>query len=208
MLTLPTPRDDRHSLPEPLRRLGDPPSGRAVFSACGSYRWWLERRWCPQAPRLLFIGLNPSRADAGRDDPTLRRLIGFARGWGFGGLEVLNLFARVGARPEILRRSADPVGAATDAWLRHRLRVLPKVWLGWGNQGGWRNRDREVLELLEQERARLFCLGLTAAGQPRHPLYCPARLPLQAFAASCGSRSVPTAASWPELRVATPSTSC
>ena len=83
----------------------------AQFSPCGRYRWWLQRCWDPQRPPLLFIGLNPSRADAQRDDPTLRRLLGFARAWGYGGLEVLNLFARISASPAALRRCADPVGA-------------------------------------------------------------------------------------------------
>ena len=36
-------------------------SGTAAFSPCGLYRWWLERLWQPAAPRLIFIGLNPSR---------------------------------------------------------------------------------------------------------------------------------------------------
>ena len=31
----------------------------AMFSACGRYRWWLERRWDSAGPTLLFIGLNP-----------------------------------------------------------------------------------------------------------------------------------------------------
>ena len=76
----------------------------AAFSPCGQYRWWLERLWQPAAPRLLFIGLNPSRADGQRNDPTLRRLLGFAQRWGYGSLEVLNLFARVSPSPAVLRR--------------------------------------------------------------------------------------------------------
>ncbi|WP_043705621.1 DUF1643 domain-containing protein, partial [Synechococcus sp. CB0205] len=99
-------------------------TGRAALSSCGRYRWWLERQWQPQAPRLLFVGLNPSRATAERDDPTLRRLIAFAQAWGYGSLEVLNLFARISASPAVLRRSADPIGLQTDQWLRRRLGVL------------------------------------------------------------------------------------
>jgi hypothetical protein len=42
---------------------------------------------------ICFIGLNPSTADAEVNDPTIRRCIGFAHDWGFGGLLMLNLFA-------------------------------------------------------------------------------------------------------------------
>ncbi|MGA0337414.1 MAG: DUF1643 domain-containing protein [Vulcanococcus sp.] len=151
-------------------------TGRAALSSCGRYRWWLERQWQPQAPRLLFVGLNPSRATAERDDPTLRRLIAFAQAWGYGSLEVLNLFARISASPAVLRRSADPIGPQTDQWLQRRLGVLADapgaaVWLGWGNGGRWRDRDQAVLRLLRQQAVPLLALGLTASGQPRHPLY-------------------------------------
>jgi hypothetical protein len=159
----------------------------ATFSPCGQYRWWLERVWEPAAPRLIFIGLNPSRADGRRDDPTLRRLLGFARGWGYGSLEVLNLFARISPSPAVLRRAADPVGAETDAWIRARLLAHPQapIWLGWGNHGRsnhgvWRGRDRAVLALLQGRD--LWAVALTAAGQPRHPLYVPADVAPQPLA--------------------------
>jgi hypothetical protein len=147
----------------------------ASFSACGHYRWWLERVWAPERPRLLFIGLNPSRADGRRDDPTLRRLLGFARSWGYGALEVLNLFARISPSPALLRRAADPLGPHNDAWIGARLAAQPQapLWLGWGNQGSWRHRDRAVLALLPGRAC--IALGCTASGQPRHPLYLPAR---------------------------------
>lgn len=165
-----------HSLPEPPR------CGSARFSRCGGYRWWLERRWQPEAPRLLFVGLNPSRADGERDDPTLRRLIGFARDWGFGALEVVNLFSAITSRPVVLHRHADPVGPGTDGWIRRRATApqVAAIWLGWGEGGGWRHRDRAVLRLLQQCGAMERCgvIGFTAAGRPRHPLYLPAGLRL------------------------------
>lgn len=162
-----------------------PTAGAASFSPCGQYRWWLERQWTPARPRLLFIGLNPSRADGDRDDTTLRRLLGFADRWGYGALEVLNLFARISPAPAVLRRAADPVGPANDGWLQARLAAQPlaPLWLGWGNHGVWRGRARLVLHLLDLSGGRqraVFCLGLTAGGQPRHPLYLPATAaPLQ-----------------------------
>ena len=118
---------DRHSLPELAAATATATAtaaAGAVFSPCGRYRWWLGRIWQPRGPRLLFVGLNPSRADAQRDDPTLRRLQTFARDWGYGGLEVVNLFARISASPAVLRRSADPVGPENDRWLEQRLRAL------------------------------------------------------------------------------------
>lgn len=168
---------DRPGGPEPMLR------GDAAFSTCGHYRWWLERVWAEERPRLIFIGLNPSRADGRRDDPTLRRLLGFARSWGYGALEVLNLFARISASPAQLHRASDPVGADTDAWIRARLAAHPAapLWLGWGNQGCWRGRDQALRALLAAAAAERPCgsLGATAAGQPRHPLYLPATRVLQ-----------------------------
>jgi hypothetical protein len=161
---------------------------QAAFSPCRRYRWWLERRWDPAGPVLLFIGLNPSLATAQRDDPTLRRLQGFARRWGYGGLEVLNLFARIASSPSGLRHSADPIGRENDRWLQTRLQALSDrpgsgLWLGWGNGGRWRHRDAEVLELIAAQAAPdalpLWVIGLTASGQPRHPLYAPGAAPLQ-----------------------------
>lgn len=186
-------------------------TGRAAFSRCRQYRWWLERVWEPQGSRLLFIGLNPSRADHRHDDPTLRRLMAFAAGWGYGGLEVLNLFARISPSPAALAQAADPVGAANAAWLRRRLRAADRyaspglIWLGWGNGGRRSGQDERVLKLLAPHQPRLACLGLTAAGAPLHPLYQPAASLLRPYGPSCG-RSAAAAAPWPAPPVATPST--
>ena len=98
------------------------------------------------------------------------------RSWGYGALEVLNLFSCISPSPAVLRRSADPIGPETDQWLRRRLTALAPlpgsaVWLGWGNGGQWRGRDQAVWPVLFQQDLPLLALGLTASGQPRHPLY-------------------------------------
>jgi hypothetical protein len=197
-----------HSLPEvftpPL-----PPAGAAVFSPCGGYRWWLQRTWQPERPTLVFVGLNPSCADGQRDDPTLRRLVAYGRRWGFGRLEVINLFGAVATTPMALKRLSDPVGADNEAWIRRCLRRLGPwrsealsahesagadpvgplgslLWLGWGNGGAWRGRDRALLALVGEFALEPFALCCTASGQPRHPLYCPAAMTPGPFAPSWG----------------------
>lgn len=85
-------------------------NGGAHFSRCRRYRYALWRQWQAAGPMLMLIGLNPSTADAERNDPTIRRCIGFAHDWGFGGVWVLNLFAWRATLPADLKAAADPVG--------------------------------------------------------------------------------------------------
>jgi hypothetical protein len=114
--------------------------------------------------------LNPSTADESADDPTIRRCIGFARGWGYGGLEVVNLFALRATDPRELRRSSDPIGLSNDAYLRDAAARAGAMVIAWGAHGVFRSRGAAALELLSP-RARLLALGWTNGGEPRHPLY-------------------------------------
>ncbi len=142
----------------------------ADFDETGAFRYRLWRRWDPSGPVVAFVGLNPSTADADQDDPTIRRCLGFARRWGFGALEVVNLFAWRATRPQDLRRAVDPVGPENDAVLKRTARDADRVVACWGVHGAWRQRDTEVLAWLP---GPLHCLGRTQGGQPRHPLYLP-----------------------------------
>ena len=64
--------------------------GGAVIT--GNYRYLLWREWNSSSKTISFIMLNPSRADASFNDPTITRCINFAKFWGYGRLEVVNLF--------------------------------------------------------------------------------------------------------------------
>jgi len=142
----------------------------AVFDASDRYRYSLWRAWSNDYPRIVFILLNPSTADEERNDPTLRRCIGFARAWKFGSVEVVNLFAyRATDTRELLKRD-DPVGDENDLFLRQAVERYSTVVVGWGSKGTLLGRDRKVLSLLADKKD-VFCLGITKDGQPRHPLY-------------------------------------
>jgi hypothetical protein len=141
----------------------------ADFDATGCYRYRLWRRWNAAADRLTFIMLNPSTADASVNDPTIRRCVGFAQHWGYGSLEVVNLFAFRTPHPRMLQQVADPVGTNCDAAILTAVQRSSCVVLAWGNHGQLYERDQAVLSLLKSKP--LYCLGLTQTGQPRHPLY-------------------------------------
>src|SRR4028119_2392792 len=89
----------------------------AIFDPTRTYRYALWRTWDAARPPVAFVLLNPSTADARRDDPTIRRCANFARTWGFGGLEVVNLFAFRATHPTDLKCAADPVGPQNDVHL-------------------------------------------------------------------------------------------
>lgn len=114
--------------------------------------------------------LNPSLADERSDDPTLRRCIGFARHWGLGGLNVVNLCAFRATKPGDLWSATDPVGPENDRYLEEaaaRDEVLVVAWGAHAKQA----RVQEVLEI--PGFGKLTCLRTTSRGYPSHPLYLP-----------------------------------
>lgn len=133
------------------------------------YRYSLTRGPADAREQVVFVMLNPSVADQTRDDPTIRRAIGFAHRLGFERLSVVNLFALRTTDPRGLYRARDPVGPDNDAAIRAAVADATLVIAAWGNHGALRGRAEHVLAMLP----RVHHFGLTAHGQPRHPLYVP-----------------------------------
>ena len=144
----------------------------AVLSDCGRYRYALWRIWEECLPVVMFIGLNPSTADATRDDPTVRRCVDFARRWGYGGLSIGNLFAYRTSHPRQLMTAEDPVGPDNDDWLLRLNAQAQLTVAAWGDNGTYRGRHHAVIRMFP----RLYCLKMSSQGNPRHPLYLAANL--------------------------------
>ena len=153
--------------------------GEATFSADGLYRYSLSREWLIGESTVAFIMLNPSIADAGHDDPTIRRCIRFAQDWGYRRLVIGNIFAFRSTDPAPLLLVDDPVGPDNDAWLRRICAEAEDVVCAWGNRGGYNGRGDIVKDLIGQERR--FSLGLTMVERPKHPLYVRADSQLERF---------------------------
>ena len=136
----------------------------------GNYRYLFWREWDSNSKTVSFIMLNPSRADAENNDPTITRCINFAKAWGYGRLEVVNLFAYRIPHPSLLRQVAEPIGMDNDHYILESVRRSDRVILAWGNHGMWRKQDLYTLDLLKNHN-HLYSLGITKRGCPRHPLY-------------------------------------
>ena len=111
-----------------------PLNSGAELSECGKYRYSLTRIWDETKPKVMFIMLNPSTADANNDDPTIRRCIGFAKSWGFGGLYVCNLFGFRATNPKELLKVNNPFGDQNIWHTRKLSDEVDTIVCAWGNK--------------------------------------------------------------------------
>jgi hypothetical protein len=136
----------------------------ATFSPCRKHRYVLTRIWDHEKPPVAFIGLNPSTANESQDDPTIRRVVRFSRSFGYGRVNMLNLFSYVTPYPHLLKECEDPIGY-NDEYLKYYCRNTDVVF-AWGNFDVF-GRDKEVMKFFPIA----YCLGKNKNGSPKHPLY-------------------------------------
>lgn len=161
----------------------------AGISSDGVYRWWLTRCWRVAGPWVHFLMLNPSTADADMDDPTIRRVMGFARDWGFSGVVVTNLFALRATDPTVLWNTgiehghAHIVGELNDTAILGAAGAASYTVCAWGSDRNARIRAREVLVKLDGLGVDLRALRVAKSGAPWHPLYVPGATHAMAYTA-------------------------
>lgn len=143
----------------------------ARFSRCRTWRYLLWRRWETDAKMCAFVMLNPSSATESEIDPTVRRCIGFARRWGYGGLYVLNIFSLRATYPKEIYRHPDPVGPENDATIEEICPLADKVICAWGNHGLLNGRGQAVKQKIARLGCTPLCFEITSKGEPKHPLY-------------------------------------
>ncbi len=146
-------------------------ASEAVYSPCLQYRYVLTRVWDAAGGKVVFVMLNPSTATEAQNDPTVERCERRARALGFGAFRVVNIFAFRATDPRVMRAQADPVGPGNDAAILDSVAWADRVICAWGSHGAHLGRGAAVTALLRGAGQPLWHLGLTQAGQPKHPLY-------------------------------------
>lgn len=159
-------------------------SAWAIFSRCERYRYALGREWDESLATMVVCALNPSTAGERVDDPTLRRMVAFAKRDGFGALVLVNAFGLRATDPHELVTHPDAIGPLNDAVIGRVVGVIAcgALVVAWGKGPSAKLRPR--LDVMPATIAaawgseRLLCWGSNADGSPRHPLYLPREMPL------------------------------
>lgn len=139
----------------------------AYFSKCRQYRYRLWRIWNDTLPLVMFIGLNPSTANETEDDATIRRVMRFARDWGYGGCVMVNLFPYVSTDP------AKLIECGKEELYRNRwclffvAQQCEEIIFAWGNFNAAIEGGNEVAKMFPHGK----CLKKNKNGSPIHPLY-------------------------------------
>lgn len=147
----------------------------ALFSDDRRYRYWLLRQWEPEKPNVAFIGLNPSTADETEDDPTIRRCMGFAVKWGYGGMLMMNLYAWRSTQPKRMweRYQKGYTISGGPKNMPEVLREYANVFHIEQTVAAWGADKLDRWRLFKSGDWKLDCLKINDDGQPGHPLYLP-----------------------------------
>ncbi|HEY7298180.1 MAG TPA: DUF1643 domain-containing protein [Xanthobacteraceae bacterium] len=156
------------------------------------YRLWLYRAWTEPAlrplqntlvPFVLWIGMNPSTADSNVNDPTISRIIRFTDDFGFRACTICNVMDYRATHPsDLCQPGVVPCSDENLGTIIHAALEAEKVILCYGVVSKVLQKyPRAVVEALRSNTIPLLCLGKTATGHPRHPLYLRSDTPLESF---------------------------
>lgn len=162
----------------------------ATLSDDGLYRYDLTRTWGDwDGPRLCWVMLNPSTADADQNDPTIRRCIAFSQAWGYDSLVAVNLFGLRSTDPKgLVDRDTSPIGPDNDTHIQLAVLSSSAVIAAWGTKGALMERDYAVTNLITKRLSEdLLCLDVTKGGHPKHPLYVKGDTEPQVYRAAEGT---------------------
>lgn len=160
----------------------------AVLSACGRYRYRLDRQVQAEGKVFAFFGINPSTADATEDDATVRKWKGFTLRNGGSRFIVGNVFAYRATDPKELAGLSVSEACGPDQMF-HVISIASEADIlvpCWGNSSKVPSSHRPIIQQflnilltlgLSSNRPVLH-FGTTESGDPRHPLMLSYETPL------------------------------
>lgn len=145
----------------------------AYISECGLFRYLLTRTWDAALPALVFTMLNPSKADAKRNDPTILKCVTVARFLGYGGIVVVNLYPYRATNPKELRKNLLP--ELNHLILEMVFHTANRIICAWGANARGDPQAVKVLQMIRKTSKSPEALRLLNDGTPEHPLFIPGK---------------------------------
>jgi hypothetical protein len=156
----------------------------ALLSDDRLFRYWLLRQWNAALRLMAVIGCNPSKADESTNDPTIRKVMGFAERMDFGGVLMLNVGAFRATDPKDWKGARDPFGPGNtiDHLHGYLFRWTPSIVVAaWGKPCMASQRGQHRAEAIKGSILGMKCWGRNSDGSPRHPLMLPYSTKLEPF---------------------------
>lgn len=146
------------------------------YGARHEYRLTLYRDWDGASADdlcVVFVGMNPSVADVEGNDPTVTRDIGFAKSFGFKRYWKLNICDFRATYPtDLVKPFVIPRSDKNLDTIRHICKGAAQIIMCYGvMHKPLQHYAFETVRALEADGHRLWCLGTTLHGHPRHSLY-------------------------------------
>ena len=128
---------------------------------------------------LICIGINPSTAQPGDLDNTLKSVQRIALGNGFDSFIMFNVYAQRATDPDAMEKECNPVLHRENLEaFRYVLSIgeNPTVWAAWGTiiekRDYLKDCVKDMITAGEEYGARWVCAGkCSKKGHPHHPLY-------------------------------------
>ena len=128
---------------------------------------------------LICIGINPSTAQPGDLDNTLKSVQRIALGNGFDSFIMFNVYAQRATDPDAMEKECNPMLHRENLEaFRYVLSIgeNPTVWAAWGTiiekRDYLKNCVKDMITAGEEYGARWVCAGKCSnKGHPHHPLY-------------------------------------
>ena len=132
------------------------------------YKIW--HKW-DAGPVACFCMLNPAYPTDSHRDPIPMLCEKYARASGCGGIEIVNLYARITVFMDVLRNGRDSVGARNDEVIVESAKAAGMFIAAWGWVDMARERIVVVERKLREAGVRALCLGTTMGGHPKFPVF-------------------------------------
>ncbi|MFM0058579.1 DUF1643 domain-containing protein [Paraburkholderia phytofirmans] len=146
----------------------------AIISACGRYRYRLDRAVQDCGIVIAYYGVNGSTAGETDNDQTVMKWIGFTQRNGGRKFIVGNAFGFRSKNVRLLATVDDPVGPDNAMHLQTIISEADLHVPCWGDRGKVPQRLRyrfdELETRLRQSGKPIKVFGLTKGGDPMHPL--------------------------------------
>ena len=138
---------------------------------------------------LICIGINPSTAEPGNLDNTLKSVDRIAKGNGFDSFIMFNVYAQRATNPDAMEKVCNPLLHKENLEaFRYVLSISekPAVWAAWGaiieKRPYLADCLQDMVAVGQEYGAAWYCAGaISKKGHPHHPLYLRKDVKLRLF---------------------------